>query len=123
VTVTVSASAKAYLQGSLSDYSGVATTSPLDQAHAASGTGTAGDSGATAATAAGDLVFGAEVTGGSPRGVTPGAGFTTRANTASGSALAEDILSSRSGPQRATATLSSATDWHAVVAAFKPASQ
>ena len=126
LTITVGAPAAAYLGGSVAEYSGVALSAPLDQMHVALGTGTAVDSGATAA-AAGDLVFGALITGGSPGAVTPGTSngvaYTTRASTSAGSAYAEDITSATAGPQNGTATLTASTDWYAVAAAFSAVPQ
>jgi chitodextrinase len=124
LTITVGASAATYLQGAVAEYSGVALSAPLDHMAVASGLGTAVDSGATAAAAAGDLVFGALVTGTSPTGVTPGSSngvaYTTRASTSSGSAYAEDITSATAGAQHGTATLTVSADWYAVAAAFFP---
>ena len=108
----------------MAEYSGVALSAPLDQMAVASGVGTAVDSGATAAVAAGDLVFGALITGGTPGGETPGTSngvtYTPAASADSGSAYAEDITSAAAGPQNGTATLSTSTDWYAVAAAFLP---
>jgi chitodextrinase len=127
LTVTVGAPAAASLGGSVAEYSGVALSGPLDQMAVASSIGTAVDSGATAPAAAGDLVFGALVTGGSPQGVTPGSSngvaYTTRASTGSGSAYAEDITSATAGSQHGTATLTASTDWYAVAAAFSAVPQ
>lgn len=43
-----------------------------------------------------------------------------RTMTGGESADLEDILQSAAGPQSATATFSSATDWYAMAAVFKP---
>src|SRR5436853_3075127 len=125
MTITVSASSGTYLQGTVADYSGVALAGSLDQITSARDVGTAVDTGATAAVGAGELVFAALVTGGSPRSVTPGSSlgvpYTPRAQTGNGSAYEEDITSSAAGGQHGTATLASATDWYAVCAVFHPA--
>src|SRR5438093_7021277 len=122
MTITVSVSSTAYLQGTVADYSGVALAGSLDQIAAARDVGTAVDTGATAAVDAGELVFAALVTGGSPGSVTPGSSlgvpYTPRAQTGNGSAYEEDITSSAAGGQQGTATLASATDWYAVCAVF-----
>jgi hypothetical protein len=106
------------------DYSGVATTGALDQAAAAKGTSTTVDSGPTASVAAGELVFGAIITGGQPGTITPGSSqgltFVMRSQTSSGSADVEDVLAGAAGAQDARATFGSSTDWYAVVATFKP---
>src|SRR5207302_4600548 len=124
ITITVSVSSTAYLQGTVAEYSGVALAGSLDQIVAARGVGTAVDTGATAAVDAGEVVFAALVTGGSPGSVTPGSSlgvpYTPRAQTGNGSAYEEDITSSAAGGQQGTATLASATDWYAVCAVFRP---
>src|SRR5882724_8307842 len=122
MTITVSASSAAYLQGAVADYSGVALPGSLDQIVTARGQGTVVDTGASAAVDAGELVFAALVTGGSPGSVTPGSSqgvpYTLRAETSSGSAFEEDITSSAAGAQQGTAALGAATDWYAVCAVF-----
>src|SRR3989441_12395387 len=124
MTITVSVSSTAYLQGTVADYSGVALAGSLDQIVAARGAGTAVDTGATAAVDAGQLVFAALVTGGSPGSVTPGSSlgvpYTPRAETSNGFSYEEDITSSAAGAQDGTATLASAPDRYAVCAAFYP---
>ena len=72
LTITITAPSATYLQGAAADYSGVATAGALDQTAVAKATGTTVDSGPTASVAAGELVFGAIITGGQPGTVTPG---------------------------------------------------
>ena len=124
MTITASVSSTAYLQGTVADYAGVALAGSLDEIASARDLGTAVDSGATAAVGAGELVFAALVTGGSPSSVTPGSSqgvpYTPRAQTTNGSSFAEDITSSAAGAQQGTATLASSTDWYAVCAVFHP---
>src|SRR6184192_3268391 len=122
MTITVSVSATAYLQGTVADYSGVAFAGSLDEIASARDVGTAVDTGATAAVDAGELVFAAVLTGNSPGSVTPGSSlgvpYVPRAQTANGSSYEEDITSSAAGSQHGTATLASPTDWYAVCAVF-----
>ncbi len=124
LTVTVSVPSIAYLQGTVADYAGVALAGSLEQIASARGQGTAVDTGTTAAVGAGELVFAASVTGGSPMTVTPGSSagvpYTQRARNSSGSSFEEDITSSAAGAQRGTATLGTATGWYAVCAVFHP---
>ena len=126
VAVTVSSPAAAYLQGSVADYSGVATTGALDQMAVAKGVSTAATSGPTAAVGAGDLVYSALITGGSPNGVSAGSSqalpYTPRASSGSGSSFEEDITAGAAGTQSGSARLNSSTDWYAVVATFRPLS-
>jgi chitodextrinase len=122
LTITISASAGTYLEGTASEYSGVATTGALDQAAVAKGNSTSVDSGSTAAVSAGELVVGGIITGGSPTSVTAGSSqgqpFTMRTQSGSGSEDFEDVLASAAGAQDARATFATATDWYAVAAVF-----
>ncbi len=122
LTITISVASATYLQGAAGEYGGVATAGALDQAVSARGNGATVDSGPTAPVGAGELVIGGIITGGSPGSVTAGStqgkAFTLRAQTSSGSADIEDVLSSGAGTQDATATLGSATDWYAAAAVF-----
>src|SRR6266566_1193025 len=124
MTITVSVSSTAYLQGTVADYSGVALAGSLDQIVSARGQGTVVDTGASAAVDAGELVFAALVTSPAPGSVTPGSSlgvpYTARAQTSNGSAFEEDITSSAAGAQQGTASLGAATDWYAVCAVFHP---
>src|SRR3989454_6524009 len=123
MTITVSASSAAYLQGTVADYSGVALAGSLDQIVTARGQGTVVDTGASAAVDAGELVFAALVTSPAPGSVTPGSSlgvpYTARTQTPNGSAFEEDITSSAAGAQQGTASLA-ATDWYAECAVFHP---
>ncbi len=122
LTITITSTSATYLQGTMSEYSGVATTGALDQAATAKGNSATVDSGPSAAVGAGELVVGGIITGGSPSSVTPGStqgqAFTIRSKTSSGSADFEDVLVSVAGAQDTRATFASATDWYAVVAVF-----
>src|SRR5438445_3615 len=124
MTITVSVSSTAYLQGTVADYSGVALAGSLDQIVSARGQGTVVDTGASAAVDAGELVFAALVTSPAPGSVTPGSSagvpYTPRAQTSNGSAFEEDITSSAAGAQQGTATLGAADGWYAVCAVFHP---
>ena len=126
LTITVTSSGPTYLQSSAAEYAGVAASNPLDQSALNNGTGTSVNTGATSAVPAGELVFSALTTGGSPGSVAPGtsqgAPFTARASTASGTAYEQDVLSATAGAQEGTATLGAATNWYAVVATFVAAS-
>src|SRR5438876_1348620 len=124
MTVTVSAAAAAYLQGTVADYSGVALAGSLAQIVTARAPDAAAvDTGATAAVDAGELVFAALLTSPAPGSVTPGSSmgvpYTARAQTPNGSAFEEDITSSAAGAQQGTAALGAATDWYAVCAVFR----
>jgi hypothetical protein len=123
LTITISASSATYLQGAVSEFSGIATSGALDQTAAANGNSNSVSSGATASVGSGELVVGGIITGGQPGTVTPGSSaglpFTMGTQTSAGSSDLEYVLASAAGPQTATASFSSATDWYAGVAVFK----
>jgi hypothetical protein len=119
LTMTVSAPAAAYLQGTAAEYAGMAVAGPLDQLASARGIGTAVAAGSTPAAPAGELVYSAVLTGSAPGTVTPGTGYTARAQTSTGSSYEQDILSATAGPQPGTATLGTSADWYAVDATFR----
>jgi chitodextrinase len=125
LTITVSAANATYLQGSPAEYSGVASTNPLDQVVLAKGSGTSADSGLTPATGAGELVYGGMLAtnGGGTlvAGASAGVPFTKRAQSTSGSQGLEDITSSAAGQQRAGFTFTNSVSWFMVCAVFKPA--
>ena len=125
LTITVTAPSAAYLQGTVAEYSGVATSSPLDSVAVGSGVSVNVQTAQTVAVSAGDLVYSALVTGSSAGGDTPGSSggvpYTARAAISSGSAYEQDITSAAAGPQVGAATLAKSADWYAVVAAFRPA--
>src|SRR5947207_3145206 len=126
ITLTVSASSAAYLQGAVAEYSGLALAGALDQiaaGHAEERTPV--DTGPTPAVGAGELVFAALMTDVSGGSVTPGSSqgvrYTARAQNSNVTAFAEDITSSAAGAQHGTATLgSSSAEWYAVCAVFHP---
>jgi len=127
MTITVSAPAAAYLSGTVAEYQHVAASGALDQIAMARGAAPGGNnallsSGTTAAVPAGELIYGALITGGSPTRDTPGTGFTARAATGSGSAFEEDDTPGPAGQQQATVTIQTPTDWYLVVATFHPGS-
>src|SRR5256884_2734906 len=72
LTITVSASAPAYLQGTLADYRFVAPVGALDQVVVSQGVGTYASVGPTASVPAGEPVVAAIITGGHPGWVTAG---------------------------------------------------
>ena len=125
LTITVSAANATYIQGSPAEYSGVAATNPLDQVVLAKGSGTAADSGLTAATGAGELVYGGMLAtnGGGTlvAGASAGVPFIKRAQSSSGSQGLEDVTSSVAGQQRAGFTFTNSVSWFMVCAVFRPA--
>ena len=125
LTISVSADTATYLEASASDYAGAATSGSLDQQALAEGKSSSALSTATAAVPAGELVYGAMVTGGSPGTLTPGTSqgvtFVERSQTGSGSAAGEDILNGAGGTQTAAFGLASSTDWYIIAADFRQA--
>src|SRR5437667_1161846 len=126
LTITVSASAPAYLQEAVANYRHVATAGALDQAVVSEGTGTHASVGPTASVPAGELVVASVITGGQPGYALPGSNqrvpYVLDVRNGSASSDIEDILSSVGGPQAGSLTLGSATSWYIVLASFRPAS-
>ena len=125
LTITVSVSSTAYLQGSVAEYSGVALAGSLHTIAAAHGNESkVVDTGATASVGTGELVFAGVLAESNPGTITPGTSqgirYTRRAQTSNGSDYAEDITSSTAGPQYGTATFTNAVEWSAVCAVFHP---
>ena len=125
LTITLTAASATYLPSAAAEFSGVAPTAPLDVTAVGSGTGTAADSGPTAAAPAGELVVGGLITGDQPLTVTPGSsnGVPLVLDVRNGSRSADiaDAPASVAGPQRAPFTLAKSMDWYAVVATFRGA--
>jgi len=129
LTITTRALSSTYLPYAVAEYSGVPTGSAPVTGAVATKNSSANSAqlvaGPTANVPAGDLVFGAELTGGQPAtftvGSTQGVPFTKRAiNSDSGAAGVEDVLSGAAGGQNSSFTISSPTDWYSVVAVFTP---
>ncbi len=119
-TVTVNFSVSVpYPDIRILEYAGLDTTSPLDVAVGASGTGGISDSGAATTTNANDLIFGANYVQSDT--ASAGAGFTKRLLTSPDGDIAEDQLVSTTGNYHATATLSTSSGWVMQLAAFKAA--
>ncbi len=117
-TVSVSfTSAAVYPDVRVLEYSGIATTSPLDVVAAASGNSSLSSSGAVTTTNANDLIIGANVVYTTTTGA--GAGFTNRVITVPDSDIAEDRIVSVTGSYTATAPLSPPAAWIMQLAAFK----
>jgi hypothetical protein len=115
VTVTFSTPA-AYPDIRILEYSGIATTSPLDVSAAAIGSSSTASSGAATTTNANDLIFGADLTLASTYGA--GSGFTSRMITVPDSDIAEDSIVTATGSYSATASVSAAP-WIMQMAAFR----
>src|SRR5205807_8789407 len=120
LVITVSASAPAFLQEAVADFRHVASVGALDRAVIAQGVGTDTSAGPTAPVPAGELVVAAVLTAGQPAWATPGSSqtvpFVLDVQNGSASSDLEDILSSAAGPQEASLTLGTATDWYMVLA-------
>ncbi|MGB9329429.1 MAG: fibronectin type III domain-containing protein [Steroidobacteraceae bacterium] len=117
-TVSVSfTSAAVYPDVRVLEYSGIATTSPLDVVAAASGNNSLSSCGAVTTTNANDLIIAANVVYTTTTG--PGAGFTNRVITVPDSDIAEDRIVSVTGSYTATAPLTPPAPWIMQLAAFK----
>ena len=104
-TITVQfATAAAYPDIRILEYSGADATNPVDVTAAASGNGTSSSSGAAQTTNATDLLFGANIVTSHTTG--PGSGFTRRLLTSPDGDIAEDQMVAATGSYSATAPLS-----------------
>src|SRR5438309_11170574 len=88
------------------------------------GVGSFATVGPTAPVPGGELVVAAVLTGGQPASAIPGTSqmvpYLLDVQNGSASSDLEDILSSAAGPQEATVTLGTATNWYMVLATFHP---
>jgi len=122
-TVTVTMTVSGPLRFAILEYSGVATSSSLGAAIAATTTSTSPNSGNLTTTANGDLLLGDVATADSDT-YTGGTGFTIRdvvPAAPSTKLVTEDQVQSAAGTTSAFATLSISSNWAAILAAFKPA--
>jgi len=113
-TVTITPSVTAALEIHVSEWTGLATTSPVDQTTSATGTGTSVSSGAVTTSMNGELIFGY---GWVFNTATAGAGFTP-ISLVNGD-LDEYQVQSAAGSIAATFTQTTGT-WFAAVVTFKP---
>lgn len=105
------------------EYSGIATSSPLDVEDFGSGTGTSMDSGNFTTAVDNSLIFACAFVD-SSTDVDAGTGFTMRDSITFGGsdlAIAEDDLTNTAGTNNATASCDSSVGWGIAVAVFKPA--
>ena len=101
------------------EYSGLDPVNPFDVGTSASGNGTSANSGTVTTTAAGELIFGAGMTGGVFSAA--GTNFTNRIITPQDGDIAEDRFVTTTGSYSATASLSGSASWLMQVATFKAA--
>ncbi len=114
-TVTLTPATPAALEIHVSEWSGLATTSPVDQTASATGSGTTASSGAAITTLNGELIFGYTFLFNT---ATAGTGFTP-ISLVNGD-LDEYQVQSTAGSIATTFTQTSGT-WFALMATFKPA--
>ena len=114
-SVTITPATAAALEIHVSEWTGLTTTSPVDQTASATGTGTTASSGAATTTANGELIFGYTFLFNT---ATAGSGFTPM-SLVNGD-LDEYQVQSLAGSIAATYTQTSGT-WFVVMATFKPA--
>jgi hypothetical protein len=118
VTVTFTTAA-AWPDIRILEYSGIATTSPLDVTAGAAGSSTSASSGPATTTVMNGLIVGADDTWTHTTG--PGSGFTSRVITSPDGDIAEDKITTTVGSYTATAPISPSGPWVMQMAAFKGA--
>ena len=126
VTVTFGTTG-GYRRVIVSEYSGVATTAPLDVTAKNQGTSTTAANGATSTaattTANGDLIFGVAMDDSGAFGtINAGTGFTRRASLNGMDMATEDLVQAAAGAVAATFTFARADTYLAQMATFKAAS-
>ena len=114
-TITLTPATAAALEIHVSEWTGLATTTPVDQTASATGTGTTASSGAATTTVNGELIFGYTFLFNT---ATAGSGFTPM--TLVNGDLDEYQVQSLAGSIAATYTQTSGT-WFVLMATFKPA--
>ena len=124
-TVTVTQATVTNTALVVQEFSGVATTSPLDVGAGIANTGTSASSGAITPAAAGELLVGFVAGHGNAEAMTVGAGFTNQPQKTTGASVASVVtgylvLGSPSA-QSFTATFPTAMYWAAGIVAFKAA--
>lgn len=124
VTVTMT-TGNCCLETDIAEYSGIATSNPLDVETGQPGSGnTSADnvtSGAATTTTNGDLIFGAiNDVQGLAGSISAGSGFTKRVNSVTNYTVAEDQTQTSAGSIAATATFGTSSDYVAIMMAFKP---
>ena len=117
VTVTFSTGA-VYPDIRIAEYSGLATSAPVDVVAAASGSSAGASSGAVQTTFANDLLLGADLT---VQYTLVGSGYTSRMLTVPDGDILEDRSVTATGSYSATATISPAGQWVMQLVAFKAA--
>ena len=115
VTVTFSPAA-AYPDIRIAEYSGIATTAPVDVVAAAQGSSTSSSSGAVATKNANDLLVGANLV--QTTTTKAGSGYTSRVITSPDADILEDEVVTATGSYSGTATLTSGS-WIMQMVAFK----
>jgi hypothetical protein len=113
ITATLSGAPTTFSQIYMSEYSGIAAISPLDQNSVAIGSTAAVSSGSMTTTHANELIYGVSI--GASGTLTTGAGFTNR-STANGN-IVEDMTVSATGSYKAAFT-SAGGNWIAQMATF-----
>jgi hypothetical protein len=123
-TVTINLSQAANVRLIIAEYSGFATTNPVDVT-VVGGSGatasTAVDSGALTTLTPGDLLFGHVITGHLNQTFTAGTGYTLQQTSPSGASAIEDQFVSATGSYHATFTLGTTDYWICALVALKPA--
>ena len=121
-TVTVTfATAAAYPDIRILEYSGANLTSPVDVTAAGTGSSTTSSTSTATTVNATDLILGADMVETSTKG--PGSGFTQRLLTSPDGDIAEDEMVTTAGSYSASAALSSSGPWVMQMVAFSTAPQ
>jgi hypothetical protein len=126
ITVTFGGGSPIFRRVVVSEYSGIATSSPVDvtTSNVAAGTTAANGvtSGSATTTQAGDLIYGSVNDTASTTTITAGTGFTQRASVNGADTASQDQVQASSGSIASTQTFGAAHRYIATLVAFKAAS-
>lgn len=119
VTITVTPSTSCVMSMAAHEYSGNASSSPLDSTANAGGSSTTPSSGSVTVSNAGSLLFGLLIPANAMSGETAGSGFTLRytASANEGIATEDQVVSTNTA---ASFSVSSSINWSAIGVSFKP---
>jgi hypothetical protein len=118
-TVTVSHTGTSFLQTKLAEYSGVATSSPLDKSGDATNTSTTPTSSSVTTTQNGELIVGGFANANANNlTITAGSGYTKRTATDDGNGAIEDQVQTSAGAISANFTSNQNVSWDAGIMTF-----
>ena len=121
-TITVTGAVGGTVRAAFAEYSGVATTSALDQVNSAEGTDNSMETGDVTTTVADELLFSAVNTGGAVADLAAAASYTIRETVATSRFAIADRIVAATSTYNGDWSCGTNNSWSAVIATFKIAS-